>query len=190
MDDNQAFDNYSASNQATIPDPEEMIKRLQDVNVQDFNIEKITTQLKGNRIWVSVLTIPVSAIILVSFTLLGSFLFDQLIISFLVTAVFLFWIGKIFEGQERNYKFAARQEAIKRIQETEGEFGLVPHFKHFLPNKYRHLWQSLRKGNCAYVEQYTQAILLLQNKLDPNQFKKIWYLTYPELDPEQEENYP
>lgn len=188
MDDTQAFEDTLTTEPPVIPEPEEMLQRLQAVDVQNFNIEEITTQLQGNKVWVSVLTIPVSAILLVSFTLLGGFLFQQMIISFLVTAGLLFWIAKMLEGQERKYKFAARQEAIKRIKETESGFGLVPHFKHFLPNKYRHLWQSLRKGNYAYVEQYTQAILLLQNKLDSEQFKKVWYLTYPEMNPENEES--
>jgi len=90
----------------------------------------------------------------------------------------------MFENQEHNYKIAARHEVIRRIAETEGEFGLIPHFKHFLPNKYRHLWQSLRKGQYHYIEQYVQAVLLLQNKLEEDQFTRIWYLTYPETDPE------
>lgn len=187
MDENQLPEENQAPIGPTIPAPEEMIERLNAVDVQYFNIEEITTQLKGNRIWISVLAMPVSAIILVTFTLLGGFIFDQLIISFLLTAGLLFWIAKMFEEQERQFKFKARQEAMSRVQETEGEFGLIPHFKHFLPNKYRHLWQSVRKGNYAYIEQYTQAILLLQNKLEAEQFIKIWYLTYPELDPENEE---
>lgn len=186
MQENQTTDNNVVSQSMIIPEPEEMLQRLNAVDVQAFNIDEISSQLKGNKIWVSVFTIPVSAIILVGFTLLGGFMFDQMIISFLLTAALLFWIAKMFENQERHYKYAARQEAVNRIKETEGEFGLVPHFKHFLPNKYRHLWQSLRKGNYNYVEQYTQAVLLLQNKLQPDQFKRIWYLTYPELDPERE----
>jgi hypothetical protein len=50
------------------------------------------------------------------------------------------------------------------------------------------LWQSLKKGQYQYIEQYVQAILLLQNKLDSEQFIRIWYLTYPELDPENAGN--
>ena len=169
------------------PAPEEMLQRLNAVDVQAFNMDDIATELKGNKIWISILTIPVSAIILVTFTLIGAYIFDSPIISFVVTAAFLFWVSKLFEQQERNFKFQARKEVERRIKETEGEFGLVPHFKHFLPNKYRHLWQSLRKGNYVYIEQYVQAILLLQNKLDPDHFKRIWYLTYPETDPERDD---
>lgn len=171
-----------------VPTPEEMLARLNAVNVDDFDVNAIADNLKGNKIWISVLTIPVSAIILVSFTLLGGFLFNSPVISFLVTAALLFWIAKMFEQHERHFYVAARQQAIERVKQTEGEFGLVPHFKHFLPTKYRHLWQSLRKGNYVYLEQYVQAILLLQNKLDPEQFKRIWYLTYPELDPDNEDD--
>jgi len=168
------------------PSPEEMLKRLHDVDVQTFNIDEVANQLKGDKIWISILTIPVSAIILVSFTLIGGFLFDSPVLSFIITAALLFWVSKMFEQHERHYKVAARQEVMNRIQQTEGSFGLIPHFKHFLPNKYRHLWQSLRKGNYVYIEQYVQAILLLQNKLEPQQFIRVWYLTYPELDPENQ----
>jgi hypothetical protein len=185
METNQPSDFLDQDDQGpVIPDPEEMLTRLKQVDVQSFNIEKIANELKGDKVWISILTIPVSAIILVSFTLLGSFLFDRPIVSFIVTALLLFWISKMFEQHERNYKIAARQEVINRVRATEGEFGLIPHFKHFLPTKYRHLWQSLKKGNYMYVEQYVQAILLLQNKLDPQQFIRIWYLTYPEIAPE------
>jgi len=177
----------SAPNSDNVPTPEEMLQRLNAVDVQQYNMKNIADELKGNKIWVSILTIPVSTIILAVFTLIGTFVFDQPIISFIIAAAFLFWVSKMFENQERNYKIAARHEVINRIQQTEGEFGLLPHFKHFLPKNYRHLWQSLRKGNYTYIEQYVQAILLLQNKLEPEQFTRIWYLTYPELDPDYEE---
>lgn len=182
MNDNQPND---SQNKVDIPSPEEMLRRLKDVDVQQFNIKTVASELKGNKIWVSVLTIPVSAIILVLITLLGSFMFDQPILSFIVAAALLFWVSKMFEGQERNYKIAARHEIMQRIKQTEGEFGLIPHFKHFLPSKYRHLWQSLKKGKYQYIEQYVQAILLLQNKLDAENFTHIWYLTYPEIDPDK-----
>lgn len=187
--DNLEQQQINTAEQPAIPSPEEMMVRLNKVNVQDFDVKEIANQLKGDKIWISILTIPVSAIILVTFTLLGSFLFDSPIISFLVTAGLLFWVSKMFEQHERHYQVAARQEAINRIQSTEGEFGLIPHFKHFLPNKYRHLWQSLRKGNYMYLEQYVQAILLLQNKLEPEKFARIWYLTYPEIDPANQEEF-
>lgn len=170
-----------------IPSPEEMLQRLNDVDIQKFNIETLANEMKGNKVWISILTIPVSAVILVAATLIGGFIFDSPIISFLLAAALLFWISKMFEGHERHFKMVARQEVINRIQQTEGEFGLIPHFKHFLPAKYRHLWQSVRKGNYVYIEQYVQAILLLQNKLDGQKFVKIWYMTYPEINPEEHE---
>ncbi|WEJ63244.1 hypothetical protein [Thiomicrorhabdus lithotrophica] len=179
-----AIDQTNNTAENDIPSPEEMLSRLQSIDVQTFNMNEIANELKGNQIWVSILTIPVSASVLVGFTLLGSFMFDRPIVSFLLAAGLLFWISKMFENQERHYKIAARHEVIRRIAEIEGEFGLIPHFKSFLPNKYRHLWQSLRKGQYHYIEQYVQAVLLLQNKLEPEQFKRIWYLTYPETDPE------
>ena len=179
-----AIDQTNNSAENSIPSPEEMLSRLQNIDVQTFNMKEIANELKGNQIWVSILTIPVSASVLVGFTLLGSFMFDRPIVSFLLAAGLLFWISKMFESQERRYKMAARHEVIRRIAEIEGGFGLIPHFKSFLPNKYRHLWQSLRKGQYHYIEKYVQAVLLLQNKLEAEQFKRIWYLTYPETDPE------
>lgn len=181
----QTTETLDTQNEISIPSPEEMLQRLHDVDVQQFNIDAVAAELKGNKIWVSILTIPVTTILLVVFTLLGSFMFNQPVISFLIAAGLLFWISKMFEGQERQIKFSARQKVMQRIQQTEGDFGLVPHFKNFLPTKYRHLWQSLKKGNYKYIEQYVQAILLLQNKLNGEQFTRIWYLTYPEIDPDR-----
>jgi len=170
-----------------IPSPQEMLQRLAQVDTQDFDIKAITDNLKGNKIWISILTLPVATILLATFTLLGAFLFDSPIISFLITAAALFWIGKLFDNQQKIYAYAARQEVIQRIANIEEGFGLLPHFKPFLPQKYRHLWQSVRRGNYIYVEQYTQAILLLQNRLDSEQFTAIWHLTYPATDPESSE---
>ena len=144
MNDNQPND---SQNKVDIPSPEEMLRRLKDVDVQQFNIKTVASELKGNKIWVSVLTIPVSAIILVLITLLGSFMFDQPILSFIVAAALLFWVSKMFEGQERNYKIAARHEIMQRIKQTEGEFGLIPHFKHFLPSNIVTFGSLLKKAN-------------------------------------------
>lgn len=170
-----------------IPSPKEMLFRLQSIDPNDFNIKAIADELKGNKVWISILTLPVSAILLATFTLLGAFLFDRPIISFLITAALLFWVGKLFDNQQKIYTIAARQEVINRIASIEEGFGLLPHFKPFLPEKYRHLWQSVKRGNYIYIEQYIQAILLLQKKLDPEKFTAIWYLTYPEIDPESSE---
>lgn len=172
-----------------IPSPQEMLTRLNQVNPQLFDLKTIEDELKGNKIWIYVLTLPVSAVLLMLFTLLGTFLFDQPILSFVITAAVLFWIGKMFDHQQNLYKHAARQEVIRRIAETEQGFGLIPHFKNFLPSKYRHLWQSVRKGNYAYIEQYVQALVLLQHKLEPEKFTRIWYLTYPEIEPENADDF-
>ncbi|MGM0541645.1 MAG: hypothetical protein ACQEQR_04330 [Pseudomonadota bacterium] len=170
------------------PSPQEMLRRLNQVDPKHFDVKAIEEQLKGKKIWIYVLTLPVSAVLLAVFTLLGTFLFDQPIISFLLTAALLFWIGKMFDNQQYRYKYAARQEVINRIAEAEQGFGLIPHFKNFLPSKYRHMWQSVRKGKYTYIEQYVQAIVLLQHKLEPEKFIRIWYLTYPETDPDNFEN--
>ena len=174
--------------QQPVPSPQDMLARLNQVDPKYFDIRAVADQLKGNKIWVSILTLPVSAVLLATFTLLGAFIFNQPIISFLITAGLLFWVGKLFDNQQKLYQYAARQEVISRIAETEQGFGLLPHFKNFLPTKYRHLWQSVRKGNYSYIEQYVQALLLLQHKLDPEKFTRIWYLTYPETDPESDED--
>lgn len=169
------------------PSPQEMLTRLHQIDPNDFNIRTIAEHLKGNKVWISILTLPVSATLLAVFTLLGAFIFDSPIISFLITAALLFWVGKLFDNQQQIYTIAARQEVMQRIANIEEGFGLLPHFKTFLPEKYRHLWQSVRKGNYIYIEQYVQAILLLQKKLDPEKFTAIWYLTYPEIDPDSPE---
>lgn len=169
-----------------IPSPQEMLKRLNNVDVKTLDIKTVIDELKGKRIWISVLTLPVSATLLMSFTLLGAFLFDSPIISFTVTAFVLIWVGKLFDSQQRIYEYNARQEVINRIAYIEEGFGLLPHFRVFLPEKYRHLWQSVRKGNYIFIDQYIQAVVLLQHKLDPKKFTEIWYLSYPEIDPEND----
>lgn len=169
-----------------IPSAEEMLQRLNQVDPSAFDLKTVAEQLKGDKIWISIFTIPVSAILLVLLTLIGTFVFDQFIISFAVSAALLFWVAKMLDQYEAQFKVKARQVVLQRIAQAEGEFGLIPHFKHFLPSKYRHLWQSLRRGNYAYIDQYIQAIVLLQHKLDPKKFIKIWYLTYPEIAPEED----
>ena len=134
MDAIDQTNNTAANN---IPSPEEMLSRLRDINVQTFKMKEVANELKGNKIWISILTIPVSASILVVITLLGSFMFDRPIISFLLAAGLLFWISKMFKHQKQNYKIAARHEVITRIAEKGVEFDLIPHFKHFLPKNYR-----------------------------------------------------
>ncbi|WP_232023378.1 hypothetical protein [Thiomicrorhabdus aquaedulcis] len=171
-----------------IPSAEEMLQRLHAVDATTLDISRVAQQLKGDKIWISIFTIPISAIVLVLLTLLGTFMFDQFVASFLISAALLFWIAKMLDQYDKQFSVKARQVVIERIAQIEGEFGLIPHFKHFLPAKYRHLWQSVRKGNYVYIDQYIQALVLLQHKLDPKKFTKIWYLTYPDIAPEELDN--
>jgi len=172
-----------------IPKAEEMLARLNAVDVNYFDINAVVNEIKGNKLWISILTIPVATILLGIFTMVGVLILDSIILSFLISAGLLFFIGRILDQYDQQHKVKARQEVIRRIAETEQGFGLVPHFKHFLPTKYRHLWQSLRKGHYHYIDQYIQALVLLQHKLEAEKFIKIWNMTYPQLEnPEANQN--
>jgi len=186
---NDSTMNSESETAIDVPQAEEILARLQSIDVNQFDMVAVTNELKGNKQWISILTIPVTTILLGLFTLLGVLLFDSIIGSFLVSAGLLFFAGRILDQYEQQYRIQARHEVMNRIRNTEDEFGLIPHFKHFLPTKYRHLWQSLKKGNYMYIDQYIQALVLLQHKLDHEQFTKIWNMTYPELlkDSEQQD---
>ncbi|WP_082672125.1 hypothetical protein [Thiomicrospira sp. XS5] len=174
------------------PTAEEMLERLHAVNLEDFNLQAITDELKGNNAWLFVLTMPITAILLVVFTLLGSFITGYFILSFIVSAGILFVIGKMIDQYEQKFRHQARLEVMRRIKEAETEEGLIPHFKDFLPKKYRHLWQSLKKQNYIYIEQYIAAITLLQQRLDSDKFIRIWRLKHPDTaldDEDMEDNY-
>ncbi|WP_373019463.1 hypothetical protein [Thiomicrorhabdus sp.] len=177
-------DNLENDNPPAIPLAEEMLERLHAVNVTQFDISAVANELKGNKQWISILTIPVSAVLLVAFTLIGAFISGYLIASFLISAGLVYFVAKLLDQYDQQFRIRARNLVMERIASTEGEFGLIPHFKHFLPVKYRHLWQSLRKGRYLYIDQYIQAIVLLQNKLDSEKFTRIWYLHHPEIAPE------
>ena len=167
----------------SIPSPEEMLARLHSVDIHQFDSETVFQELKGKYIWISAMTIPITVITLALFTF-GGLLFDQPIIGFIVGALLLFWVSRMIDAKDQNLRFDAHNEVIERIKNTEGDFGLIPHFKHFLPQRYRHLWQSLKKGNYQYIEQYIQAIHLLQTKLEDEKFIKIWQLKYPQFAPQ------
>ncbi|MDX1796585.1 MAG: hypothetical protein R3219_07650 [Hydrogenovibrio sp.] len=169
------------------PSAEQMLARLEAVDIDTLDVQTITDELKGDQAWLFVLTMPISAIVLAVFTLLGTFLTGYFIVSFLVTAGIVFLIGQMINQYEQKFRREARLEAINRIAAYEGEEGLIPHFHDFLPDKYRHLWQSLRKKNFIYVEQYIAAVRLLQGKLDHEKFTHIWHLKHPETDPENQE---
>lgn len=165
------------------PTAERMLQRLMATDVDSFDIKKETDALKGNHAWIFVLTMPVSAILLVVFTLLGSYLTGYFLASFLATALIIYTIAQIIDSHEQKFRRQARLNVMGRIEQNEGEIGLLPHFRDFLPPKYRHLWQSVRRKNFIYVDQYISAITLLQNKLDKEKFIYIWHLKYPTTDP-------
>lgn len=175
------------------PSADDMLQRLHAVDTSIFDVKAAAEEAKGKRAWLFVLVMPLSAIFLVSFTLVGGFFSGSLMgggISFLIAAFLLFVIGNMIDQHERQYRFQAREMVIDLIRQTEGEYGLIPHFKDFLPTKYRHLWQSLRKGNYLYIEQYIAAITLLQSKLEADNFTRIWHIRHPEVappEPEEEE---
>lgn len=175
----QAFD-------PSVPSPEEMLDRLYSVELEQFDMEAIFVELKGKYIWISAMAIPITVITLALFTFIGMLL-GHPVIGFISAAVLLFWISRMIDAKDQNIRYDAYKEVTERIKNTEGEFGLIPHFKHFLPKRYRHLWQSLRKGNYQYIEQYIQAVHLLQTKLDKEKFTRIWQLKYPQFDPEAQE---
>lgn len=172
----------------TMPYAEDMLERLYAIDVDQFDVTKRVDELKGKNAWLFVLTMPVSALLLVILTLIGTFLSDHFILTFLVVAGLLFLIGKMLDNYEKKFKRQARIDIMQRIQRAEGEMGVIPHFKDFLPTKYRHLWQSLKKQNYVYIEQYIAALTLLQKHLDKDKFIRIWQLKYPETAPEQEDD--
>lgn len=167
----------------SVPSPEEMLQRLHSIDLEQFDMEAVFVELKGKYIWISAMTIPITVITLALFTFIGM-IFGQPVIGFISAAVILFWISRMIDAKDQKLRFDAYNEVIERIKNTEGEFGIIPHFKHFLPKRYRHLWQSLRKGNYQYIEQYIQAVHLLQKKLEEDKFIRIWQLKYPQFDPE------
>ncbi len=170
--------------QSSLPTADFMLARLHNIDLSYFDINARADELKGTNAWIFILTAPISAILLVLLTLLGSFLTGYFIISFIVSAGIVYSFAKIVDTYEQGYLRQARVVMMKRIEEIEGELGLLYHFKEFLPTKYRHLWQSVRHKNFQYIEQYIYAIRLLQAKLDKDKFTKLWHLKYPLTDPE------
>lgn len=167
-----------------IPTAELMLSKLNSIDLDVFDINQKMDELKGKWNWIFVLTMPISALLLATLTLLGLFFADSFVISFIVSAGIVFFIAKLIDGYEQQYRAMARRHIMQTIAEIEIEVGLIYHFKEFLPTKYRHLWQSVRKKNFIYVEQYKNAILLLQRKLEHEKFIQLWHLKYPMTDPE------
>ncbi|WP_044410948.1 hypothetical protein [Thiomicrospira microaerophila] len=180
--------NTPPSTKPAKPFAEDLLKRLDEVDIDSFNLKQVEEEVMGEKVWIKVLTIPVTMLSLVILTFLGGWISGYIFISFLLSALLIFIIGKMFEGYENQFKWEARQEVERRILETEGEQGLVIHFKPFLPTRFRHLVQCLRKGNSRYIDQYIQAINLLQKKLDKEKFTKAWHLAHPETAPVKPED--
>ncbi|MFA6699742.1 MAG: hypothetical protein WCS28_06175 [Thiomicrospira sp.] len=173
-----------------VPTAAEILEQLHAINLQDFDIHQVEQAVRGNRIWINTFTIPVTAILLIILTFLGAWLSGYLFLSFAISAGLLFFIGKLFESYDQQIKWQARQEVERRIAETEGEFGVLIHFKSFLPTRYRHLIQSLKRQRYLYIDQYIQAVSLLQRKLDHQKFTQAWHMVYPHLDPNNANNPP
>lgn len=180
------IDQESQLKEDNTPSASEMLARLRAVDPHQFDTKMIADALKGKYAWVFVLTMPIAAILLVTLTMLGTVLTGYFIASFIVTALLLFVVGKMLDEFEKRFFFQARLEVIKRIEEAEGDYGLIPHFKDFLPPKYRHLWQSLRKGRYVYIDQYIAAVILLQNKLPDDKFHRVWEIRHPQFASEDE----
>ena len=174
----------SQANANDFPSAESMLARLNSVNIEAFDIQLKMDELKGKWNWIFVLTMPISALLLVSLTLLGLFFADSFVISFIISSGIVFSIAKVIDGYEQQYRSLARKHIMKTIAEIEDDIGLIHNFKEFLPKKYRHLWQCVRKKNFIYIEQYTTAIRLLQSKLEHEKFIKLWHFKYPMTDPE------
>lgn len=164
------------------PTAEVMLERLNNINIADLDVITNMDLLKGKWNWLFILTMPISAIFLVSVTLFGLFIGDNFIISFVIGALIIYAIAKVIEGYEQQFKIQARHNIMQKIAMIESDFGLIHHFKDFLPVKYRHLWQSVRNKNFMYIAQYSIAIKLLQNKLDHKKFSDLWLLKNPISD--------
>lgn len=176
----QAFEPESSA--PPKPSAKVLLDRINSVDTTQFELKRVEQDIMGNKVWVNALTIPVTMVSLVVFTFLGAWFSGYIFISFIVSAFFVFIIGKLFEGYENQFKWQARQEVERRISETEGSEGLIIHFKSFLPTRYRHLIQCLKKGNTQYIDQYIQAVSILQRKLDKQKFTHAWQLAYPETE--------
>ncbi|GAB6034780.1 hypothetical protein [Galenea microaerophila] len=166
-----------------IPTADEMLERLYAVDIEAFDLKTVTLEMMGNKAWLFVSVLPISAILLALLTSILYYFSDSFIISFLLSAMAVYIFGLIMGYYERHYRQIAFAEIMRRIAETEGDFGLLIHFKDFLPPKYRYLIKCLKEGVYTYVKHYQNALLLLQTKLDPEKFTRIWYLKYPDIAP-------
>lgn len=170
-----------------VPTPEEMLTKLHSIDTELLNLIEAENLLRGKLVWINILTAPVAMVLLALFTLFGYMVIGYLIPSFIVSALLIFMVSKAFDNYDREIKLNARREIEGRIKDIEDEFGFIIHFEMFLPTRYRHLVQTLKRRKYYYIEQYIQAINLLQNKLDAEKFTEAWHRVYPETKPVEEE---
>lgn len=170
-----------------VPTPEEMLTKLHSIDTDLLNLVEAENLLRGKLVWINILTAPVAMVLLALFTLFGYMATDYLIPSFIVSALLIFMVSKVFDSYDKDIKINARREIEGRIKDIEDEFGFIIHFEMFLPTRYRHLVQTLKRRKYYYIEQYVQAINLLQKKLDAEKFTEAWYRVYPETKPAEEE---
>lgn len=161
-----------------------MLERLHNIDINSIDLNIRANHLKGNMVWLFAFTVPLSAILLAVLTFLGIILGLNFIISFIIAALLIYFIAKIIDGYDKQFIQQSRINTIETIATIEGDLGLIHHFKEFLPNKYRHLWQSTRKKNFMYIPQYKEVIILLQNNLEQEKFIKLWHVKYPKVDPD------
>jgi hypothetical protein len=169
------------------PSAEILLERLNAIDPEAFSALKHEQELKGRNLWLNTFAMPISAIILCFVTLTGAFVFDRPFISFGLAAAAIYFAAKLIQQYEMRIKIQAFQNMMDQVKNYEGDYGLIPHFQAFLPERYRHLWQSLRKGDYQYVKQYQQAVVMLQNQLDHDKFIHFWLIQHPELAENEEE---
>ncbi|AHF02191.1 hypothetical protein THIAE_02315 [Thiomicrospira aerophila AL3] len=163
---------------------DELLQRLQAIDLAQLNPQEVEQQVLGKRVWLHTFTFPITIGILAIFTLLATWLVNNMLYGFLVALLVVWFLGKLFESYEHDTQRQVQARLEEIIKGIEGEQGLLIHFSAFLPKRYGALLQALRKQRYGYVLQYYQAATLLQKRLDQARFKKYWHSKYPEMDPE------
>lgn len=164
---------------------QEMLQKINSIDTDTLDVQKLANELKGkNQLYFS-LVMPVALLLIVLLTFIAYLITTNIIISFFVASLIVILLGKLATQHETKYSNKARILIIQRISEYETDAGILTHFKEFLPKRYRHLWQCLKKGNYRFIEQYISAVQLLQSKLDAQQFIKVWDIKNPPPIPEK-----
>lgn len=172
------------STNLTPPNPDSLIQRLKNLDLAQLNPQEVEQQVLGKRVWLHTFTFPITIGILAIFTLLATWLLNNMLYGFLVALLVVWFLGKLFESYEQDTQLQVQTRLEAQIKAVEGDDGLLVHFSAFLPKRYGALLQALRKRRYGYVLQYYQAAALLQKRLDEQRFKNYYYTKYPELDPE------